>query len=159
MAHTRDGELVSYRVEGDLGSKLPPIVCANGIGVSTFFWDHLVAHFAPSRAVVVWDYRAHGKSPVPAHPEELTLVQCARDLWDVCDHLGLEQAVLVGHSMGCQVLFEAARLHPERTLALVPMLGASGKVLESFLGGLGIAPILGVLVEIGARQPHLFEQI
>lgn len=160
-ARTRDGDALSYRVEGELSRERTrlPLLCSNGIGVSTFFWDHLVASFSPSRAVVTWDYRGHGKSPLAARPEDQTVVQCAQDLWAVADALGLHEVVLVGHSMGCEVLLEAARLHPERCAALVPMLGAAGRVLESFLGLSGLTPIARVLIALGERAPHLFEQL
>lgn len=159
-ARARDGEALAFRVDGEPGGGArPPLLCANGIGVSTFFWDHLAAHFAPARGVVTWDYRAHGKSPVPAHPEQLSVARCAEDLWAVADAAGVDRVVLVGHSMGCQVILEAARLAPSRVAALVPMLGAAGRVLQSFLGGPDLTPLLRLVVAAGARAPGLFERL
>src|SRR4051794_23302097 len=60
------------------------LVASNGIGVSTFFWRRLSEHFARrGDTFVTWDYRGHGRSPVPEHPESLTVASCARDLWTV----------------------------------------------------------------------------
>lgn len=143
-----DGAVLSWRADG---SGATALVACNGIGVSTFFWRPLARHFAPTHAFVTWDYRGHGQSPVPAHPEDLTVSQCARDLWTVSAAAGFSRAVLLGHSMGAQVILEGYRLHPSRAQALVPMLGAAGKVLPPL-------SILQALVEIGAANAHRAEQ-
>src|SRR5687767_6894724 len=82
------GSSLYYRAEGDG----PAIVLCNGLGVSTFFWHHLVRAFAGSYRVVVWDYRSHGKSG-PAPETGFGIASCADDLRRVLDHLGLAKAV------------------------------------------------------------------
>ena len=57
-----------------------PIVCANGIGVGTFFWPYLEAHFAATRPVVCWDYRGHDKSEFPRDLTRLTIEETAEVL-------------------------------------------------------------------------------
>ena len=51
----------------------------------------------------------------------------AGDLWHLVDHLGLESVVLVGLSMGGQIVLEATLGAPRRTRALV--------LLDAFLDG------------------------
>jgi pimeloyl-ACP methyl ester carboxylesterase len=149
---TADGALLAWQAHGQGGGT--PLICSNGVGVSTFFWKALRERFARERCVVIWDYRGHGQSPVPPHPEQLTVRLCASDLWQVADAVGVQRAVLVGHSMGCQVMLEAHRQAPGRSAALLPMLGASGAALQSFLGiGDKIAPLLRALLAMGARKP------
>ena len=111
-----------------------PLICCNGVGVSTFFWKFIVEHFADDYRIVVWDYRGHGRSDRPHHPDalDLSIAACARDLGLVQDAVGADQAVLIGHSMGCQVIFERALQAPERVAGLVPMLGSAGRVLDTF---------------------------
>ena len=137
-----DGAVLSWRADGSGGTAL---VACNGIGVSSFFWRPFARHFAGTHTFVTWDYRGHGQSPVPAHPEDMTVSQCARDLWTVAGAAGFSRAVLLGHSMGTQVILEAYRLHPSRAQALVPMLGAAGKVMPPM-------PILSALIEVGAKN-------
>lgn len=110
------------------------LICCNGVGVSTFFWKFVVENFADRYRVVVWDYRGHGRSDRPHHPDalDLSIAACARDLGLVQDAVGAQKAVLVGHSMGCQVLFERALQAPDRVAGLVPMLGSAGRVLDTF---------------------------
>jgi pimeloyl-ACP methyl ester carboxylesterase len=153
-----DGALLSWRAEG-IGPAA--LVASNGIGVSTFFWRRLAQHCAATGryTFVTWDYRGHGQSPVPANPENLTVALCARDLWAVVEAAGFERAVLLGHSMGSQVILEAYRQRPGHVQALVPMLGAAGNVFSSFLGLARLAPVAKLLVEVGAANAPLAERI
>lgn len=124
------------REDGRTGIPGPVIACCNGVGVSVFFWKYLVEHFSSRFTVLLWDYRAHGRSDRVGNGhtggagDDLTVSRHARDLGAVLDGLGIEKALLVGHSMGCQVIFEAFRLFPERVAGLVPMLGTAGRTLE-----------------------------
>jgi pimeloyl-ACP methyl ester carboxylesterase len=154
-AEAPDGAVLTWRADGEGPTAL---VAANGIGVSTFFWRHLADHFAGTRTFITWDYRGHGRTPVPEHPEELTVAQCARDLWTVVTRAGFKRAVLLGHSMGTQVILEAYRLHPERVQGLVPALGAAGDVFSSFLGGAQLAPLARLLIEVGASNATLAQE-
>lgn len=132
FAATDDGEQLYYRAIGDG----PPLVCCNGVGVSTFFWKYLVAHFKDRFTVVLWDYRGHGRSTLPADVDaaDLSMPRNADDLITVLDEAGLDDpAVLVGHSMGCQVILEAHKRHHDRVRALVPMFGTYARPLDTFM--------------------------
>jgi len=153
-AEAPDGAVLWWRAEGEG----PVLLCSNGIGISTFFWRRLAEHFAPTHTVVTWDYRGHGRTPVPEHPEGVTVAQCARDLWTVAERAGVGEAVLLGHSMGVQVSLEAYRLRPGGVRALVPVLGAAGGVFSSFLGGSALTPLLTLLLEVAARNASLAEK-
>jgi len=153
-AEAPDGAVLWWRAEG----QGPALLCSNGIGVSTFFWRRLAEHFAPTHTVVTWDYRGHGRTPVPEHPEGVTIAQCARDLWTVAERAGVGEAVLLGHSMGVQVSLEAYRLRPGGVRAFVPVLGAAGGVFSSFLGGSALTPLLTLLLEVAARNASLAEK-
>ena len=131
FARTEGGKSLYWKATG-LGPRT--LICCNGVGVSTFFWKFVVEHFAHDYRVVVWDYRGHGRSDRPHHPDaiDLSIEACARDLGLIQDALGADRAVLLGHSMGCQVIFERALQAPERVAGLVPMLGSAGRVLDTF---------------------------
>jgi pimeloyl-ACP methyl ester carboxylesterase len=154
-AETTDGGHLHWRADGEGPLAL---VASNGIGVSTFFWRKLASHFSSTHTFITWDYRGHGQSPVPSNPENLTVALCARDLWAVVTRAGFERAVLLGHSMGSQVILEAYRQHAERVQAMVPLLGTAGKVFSSFLGGPALEPLIRLLVEVGAANAQLAEQ-
>ncbi len=136
------GRIQSGFVTGESGLKLywrsagegPAIVCCNGLGVSTFFWKFVVAHFSDTHRVVVWDYVGHGQSDRPASVDQVhtDMPSFARDLARITQELDLGPAVLLGHSMGCQVILEFALQHPDRVAGVVPILGTAGRVLDTF---------------------------
>lgn len=133
FARTDDGLELYWRAMGSG----PPIVCCNGVGVSTFFWKYVAMHFRDRFCVVLWDYRGHGLSSVPDDPfhADQSIPRLARDLALVLDDAGItEPAVLLGHSMGCQVILEFHHQSPERVRALIPMFGTFGRALDTFLG-------------------------
>jgi pimeloyl-ACP methyl ester carboxylesterase len=154
-AQAADGALIHFRADGEGPVTL---IASNGIGVATFFWRRLAQHFAPTHTFVTWDYRGHGQSPVPLDPENMTVALCARDLWAVASAVGAERAALLGHSMGSQVILEAYRQYSGRVQALIPMLGASGKVFASFPGGNKLEPVFRLLIEVGSANAQLAEQ-
>ncbi|MEZ6184979.1 MAG: alpha/beta fold hydrolase [Planctomycetota bacterium] len=128
-----DGTLLYARQTWVPGATGTPMLCANGIGVSTIFWHYLEDHFAPTRPVICFDYRGHGESEAPRDFDRLTIEENARDAIAVLDAFGHERAILFGHSMGCQVVYTCAYQDPERVAALVPCLGALGAPVHTFL--------------------------
>jgi pimeloyl-ACP methyl ester carboxylesterase len=131
FARADDGRQLHWRA---LGSG-PPIVCCNGVGVSTFFWKYLANHLRDRFTVLLWDYRGHGRSSRDLAPytDDLSVPRHADDCAAVLDSAGVDApAVAIGHSMGCQVVLELRRRHPERVSALVMMLGTAGRALETF---------------------------
>lgn len=124
-----DGFQLFYRV---VGEGEPALVCCNGVGVSTFFWRYLVAEFSPRHAVVVWDYRGHGASQRVRRGDDVSMERCARDLRAVCEAAGAARPVLLGHSMGTQVILEHYRRFPQHTAGLVSVLGTFGRTLDTF---------------------------
>lgn len=109
-----------------------PIVTFNGVANTTTFWHYFEDHFSPIARVICWDYRGHGRSDIPGDPESFTVETYARDLASVLDHAGIEKAVLVGFSMGAQVILEFYRDNPDRVLALIPLNGPSSNPLEAY---------------------------
>lgn len=140
-----DGTPLAFASGGVRGARA--IVCANGLGVSTFFWDYIADHFKGDHEIVVWDYRGHGASGIPPDPRSITIPGVADDLARVMDAHEIERAVLLGHSMGCQVILEFCRLFPDRVLGLLPMLGACGHPMDTF-----IDPRVGRAVYRGAYK-------
>jgi Predicted hydrolases or acyltransferases (alpha/beta hydrolase superfamily) len=87
--------------------------------------------------VILWDYRGHGLSTAPEDPftADQSIPRLARDLQTVLDDIGeTRPAVLLGHSMGCQVILEYHVQQPDQVAALVPMFGTYGRALDTFMG-------------------------
>jgi pimeloyl-ACP methyl ester carboxylesterase len=91
----------------------------------------------------VWNYRGIGVSGLPRPPgfhareiaeDELSVENNAKDLEAILDAEGIERATLVGHSMGCQVVFEAYRRRPPRYAGLICLAGPYRTPLRTFYG-------------------------
>ncbi|GAB5353903.1 hypothetical protein AAMO2058_000074000 [Amorphochlora amoebiformis] len=68
------------------------------------------------RAVVRVDLRNHGNSP---HSPVMTTDAMAGDLIHLMDRLGIETAVVLGHSLGGRIAMAAALCHPSRIHSLI----------------------------------------
>jgi pimeloyl-ACP methyl ester carboxylesterase len=99
------------------GQGLPPIVFAHGFGCALSDWDAQVAHFSPRHQTIAVDLRGHGNSPGSA--DECSIERYGADVAEVMRTLRLPPAILVGHSMGCRVVIEAALQAPAHTAALI----------------------------------------
>ena len=100
------------------------IVFIHGFGGSTFSWRHNAPFFATKGyRVVILDMKGFGLSHKDfatdySHPAQ------ARLLAEVLTELGVDQAYLVGHSMGTSVMLHFAHLYPEKVLGLISVGGA-----------------------------------
>lgn len=95
----------------------PCIVFLHGWMCNRRFWDPLIAPLVRQRRVVSLDFRGQGESSIPA--DGYTVEQLATDVRDVFTMLGIDEAVIVGHSMGGMVAQQFALDHPSRTAGLV----------------------------------------
>ncbi len=70
----------------------------------------------PHYRVIRMDLRNHGKSP---HRDAMDIPAMALDVAGTLDELGVERAVLVGHSLGGKVAMQLASTQPKRVKKLV----------------------------------------
>jgi pimeloyl-ACP methyl ester carboxylesterase len=126
--------------------KGPTVVLCDGLGCDGYIWKHILPDLKRDFHVVRWHYRGHGRSEAPEDLAAMTVEGLVDDLHKVLDELGVEEAMLIGHSMGVQVILEAAlRPRGERFIGLVPLCGAPGRPLDTFKNtrlGLRIFPLL-----------------
>ncbi|MBI4237470.1 MAG: alpha/beta hydrolase [Deltaproteobacteria bacterium] len=125
---SQDGTKLWYR---SIGAG-PPILCCNGLGVPSYFWRHLAAHFADSHQVICWDYRGHGRSDQPPHLARLRFDDLAADGIQLVRHLELSNVVGIGHSAGFQVLLGMYAAAPAAFAQLISVQGTAGRTLSDF---------------------------
>lgn len=94
-----------------------PVVLVHGIGVSGRYLAPLAAEMGRTSTVLLPDLPGFGASPHPDVP--LTIEDHARVLLALIDRAGLDRPILVGHSMGAQVVAEAAVQRPGVASGLV----------------------------------------
>ncbi|MED4204984.1 alpha/beta hydrolase [Neobacillus mesonae] len=94
------------------GNGHPMVLLTGGADVRN--WTFVAPLLAKHNKVVTFDGRGTGKSPSP-----LEDVNHVKDLLSLLDHLDINQATLIGHSMGGQIATEFALKYPERVSKLV----------------------------------------
>ncbi len=124
----------------------PPIVFVHGFGCALSDWDAQVAHFSPRHRTIAVDLRGHGKTPAAA--AECSIERYGADVAEVMRALRLSPALLVGHSLGCRVVMEAALQAPEHTAAVILVDGSqfapamAGVLRQRFADPDGLAAIV-----------------
>lgn len=105
------------------GSAAPAVLAAHGISANGLAWAKVAAAL-PEVDFVAPDLRGRGRSRDVGGP--YSMAAHAEDLVRTLDHLGLERALLLGHSMGGWVVATAAVRHPDRFTGLVLVDGGLG---------------------------------
>jgi pimeloyl-ACP methyl ester carboxylesterase len=80
-------------------------------------------------------------------------------LGEIRRHVGDGRVVLIGHSMGCQVVLEAYRQRPESVVGLVLLCGCSGRLTQTFRGSDWLARVLPKLLQVTESHPGLMRGI
>lgn len=107
---------IDIRFETD-GAGSPALVFVHGWSCDRTYWKAQMPAFADQHRVVAVDLAGHGESGT-GRPS-WTMPALGGDVASVVEELGLERIVLVGHSMGGDVIVEAERLLPGRVAGLV----------------------------------------
>ena len=156
---TDDGIDIAYYCAGD--SRMPAVLFANGIGVDVAGATLQLGAFADAFFFISWEYRGVGSSPLDESlvaVVDLSMERQAKDARAVLDRLGVEQAVVIGWSMGVQVGLELARLAPERLGGLVALLGAAGRPFHGAFPAPAAAG-LELAFRLGSRLPWLAQSL
>jgi pimeloyl-ACP methyl ester carboxylesterase len=110
LDHTREGR----------GS--PTIVFVHGFACARSDWRHQVAHLRGRYETVAVDIGGHGTTPgTEAHERIETHGQ---DVANLLAELNIERAVLVGHSMGCRIVADAATKASSRIVGIIQVDGS-----------------------------------
>ncbi|MDX1383446.1 MAG: alpha/beta fold hydrolase, partial [Thermoanaerobaculia bacterium] len=155
-----DGVNIRYKVWG----RGEPIVLVHGFTASIEanwelpgFIDALDDEFK----IVALDARGHGRSDKP-HEASAYGDAMGDDVIRLLDHLGIEQAHIVGYSMGGFLTLDLVTRHPERFLTATiggagfndrAPLGAMDDLIASLEEGRGIGPLIEALTPEGQPRP------
>jgi 3-oxoadipate enol-lactonase len=101
----------------DLRGRGSPLVLIQGVGVGRWGWEPVADRLARRFQVITIDNRGIGASDSPAGNYSTRVM--AEDVVAVLDHAGIQDANLVGTSLGGMIAQELALAHPERVDRLV----------------------------------------
>ncbi|MBL7205327.1 MAG: alpha/beta hydrolase [Desulfobacteraceae bacterium] len=140
------------------------ILCVHGLTANCRCWDVLAPALVPLHTILAMDLRGRGLSDKPL--TGYSLQYHIQDIYCLMEDLGLERAVLMGHSLGAFITLVFAARYPERCeklilvdgggqlnhdqwekiiLAIKPSLDRLGQVFPSFdtyLENMKLAPFL-----------------
>jgi len=122
-----DGTRIAYRMVGEGG---PAIILCPGVFTTYMFFHYMKDYFSPRHKMIFWDYRGHPDSDMPKDLCSFTIENCAKDLRAVMDDAGVDEAILVGFSMGVMTILEFYKHWPKRVLGMVPINGPYGHVFS-----------------------------
>ena len=108
-----NGIQMYYEVQG----QGHPLVLIHGLSAASTSRASQVSEFSRSYQVVTMDLRGHGQSDKPEMAYSIDLF--ARDVVALMDYLGIEQAHVLGASMGGMVAQQLALDYPQRVKRLV----------------------------------------
>ena len=114
---TRFADNGPVRIAYDVRGRGRPLVLVQGVGIGRWGWEPLVDRLARRFQVITIDNRGIGASDTPAG--HFTTRAMAQDVLAVLDHADIQQASVLGTSLGGMIAQELALAHPERVDRLV----------------------------------------
>jgi pimeloyl-ACP methyl ester carboxylesterase len=155
-----EGHRIEYDTYGE-GDRV--VVLAHGLLMNRHMYERLGPALADHghRAICV-DLLGHGRSDRPEDLRLYSMPLFARQVEALLDHLGLEQAVVGGTSLGANVALELATREPERVAGLfieMPVLdnalpGVAATFAPVMLGLRLCRPLLEVTSRVAAVIPR-----
>jgi len=114
---TVDGTTLGYRLERETAAPRRLIVLIHGVASNMTRWSEFVEHTALKQSwdMLRLDLRGHGDSFTRG---KLGIDIWCRDLRDILDAEGYDQAVIIGHSLGAQVAVQFTARYPARVRGL-----------------------------------------
>ncbi len=115
IEHTlkRNGCCLHYWIGGKENASW--VIFTHGATVDHHEWDGTLPLVGEHYRVLTWDVRGHGLS----RPAPFDISWAVEDLQALLDALNIDQATLVGHSMGGNLGQEFVFHHPERVKSMV----------------------------------------
>lgn len=154
------GRRISYDVYGD-GQR--PLVLVHGLLMNRRMFERLGPEMAEvGHRVIAIDLLGHGRSDRPPEMAHYSMTFFARQVEALLDHLGIEEAVIGGTSLGANVTLETAYLAPKRVRGMMvemPVLDnallAAAAIFTPIMLGLRFgAPVLRAVASVTRRIPR-----
>jgi len=101
------------------------VLCVHGITANCRCWDVMAESLIPEHRVIGMDLRGRGLSEKPS--TGYSIEHHCRDILAVLDELGLERAVIMGHSLGAFISLVFSAQHPERVDGII-LVDGGGKL-------------------------------
>ncbi len=138
------GATHAYELTPPTGSSAPVLVFVHGWLLSRSYWQPLIERLTPDYQCLIYDLRGFGdsqpqvqKTSLPLESElvdlsaySYTLAAYAADLGILLQQLKIEQAWLIGHSLGGGIALWGALMLPERVFGVICLNAGGGIYLK-----------------------------
>lgn len=137
------GSTHAYELTPPMASDAPVLVFIHGWLLSRSYWQPLIERLMPSYQCLIYDLRGFGdsqpqvelmpKSELPQlelSASSYTLAAYAADLGVLLQQLKIEQAWLIGHSLGGSIALWGALKLPERVVGVICLNAGGGIYLK-----------------------------
>ena len=114
VAISSDSERIAYSTYGAGETSL---IFIHGWSCDSRYWQKQLSTFSKTFQVVTIDLAGHGNSSLGRL--DYTMISFAKDVKAVIEKDNINQAILIGHSMGGGVIAEVARLMPNKVVAII----------------------------------------
>lgn len=104
------------------GQGSPLVLLHGGLLTIDINFAGLIPTLARRHQVIAPELQGHGRTA--DIDREISPANSASDVLALLDHLGIDRAHVLGHSMGAAVALELAVNHPTRVLSVVPISGS-----------------------------------
>ena len=155
-----DGVPIRFTLQGEGDA---PLLLLHGFAANLETMQGLIPALARDFHVIAVDVRGHGRSGKPHDPDHYGM-EMVEDVVRLLDHLGIEEAHVLGYSMGAMITLKLATTHPDRVVSAVaggygwPESSPEGdgfmdRVAESLERGEGFGPLFESLTPEGQEPP------
>jgi pimeloyl-ACP methyl ester carboxylesterase len=114
VAISSDSERIAYSA---YGAGKTSLIFIHGWSCDSRYWQNQLSLFSKDYQVIAIDLAGHGNSSLDRI--DYTMLSFAKDIKAVIEKEKVNEAILVGHSMGGGVIAEAAQLLPKKVTAII----------------------------------------
>lgn len=158
---TDDNEQIFYvKNFTKIDPKKPILVFNYGLVCSNHHWKFQTDFFDKRGfQILIHDYRGHFQSTGAHDVHKITFPQMAKDVADLCAFLGIEKAVMLGHSMGVNICLQLAKDYPQLVSSMVLISGTFVNV-KDVMFDTNLMEFIAPMAALGLEKyPKIFNKI
>jgi non-heme chloroperoxidase len=138
----------------------PILVFNYGLVCSNYHWKFQTEYFdQKGYQILIHDYRGHFQSTGAHDIKKITFPQMAKDVADLCSHLGIPKALMLGHSMGVNISLQLAKDYPALVSGMVLISGTFINV-KDVMFDTNLMEFIAPMAALGLEKyPEVFKKI
>ena len=138
----------------------PILVFNYGLVCSNHHWKFQTEYFDnKGYQILIHDYRGHFQSTGSHDVKKITFPQMAKDVSDLCAFVGIDKAVMLGHSMGVNICLQLAKDFPELVSGMILISGTFINV-KDIMFDTNLMEFIAPIAALGLEKyPELFKKI